>query len=87
MKTYLFGLGVVTVGFSCYVQFSKSMGNFWIRRDSENKRKLMITNLLRLMIAPLRCKEYWKISMLPINYIFIILLYTSCYTCIRYGIL
>lgn len=53
--------------FAGYVQWSPNMGNIWIRKDENNKNKLQLHNLFRLMAAPIKEKTYWYPSQWDIN--------------------
>lgn len=76
---YFYGLVCVTAIFSVYVQFSRKMGNIWIRKDDNNINRLVIKNLYNLMIAPFYLKQFWMPCLLSINYPFIIGVYTIIY--------
>ena len=79
LKIYLIGLGVVTLGYALYVQFSEGMGNIWIRKNSDNQNKFCPSNLINLMVAPFQTCGFWKPSMWSINYPLIIAGYSGSY--------
>lgn len=75
-KKYFIGLIVITLIYSLYVQFSKDMGNIWIRKSSNNKNIFCPLNLINLIVAPFHILYFWKQRMLIINYPFLVGLYT-----------
>ncbi len=64
----IFHILFVTIIFSLYVQFSPTMGNIWLRNDSENITRFYPMNLIRLMFYPFVESYFWQYSFLPINF-------------------
>ena len=82
MKIYLMGLGAVTVLYSLHVQYSKDMGNVWIRKNSDNEEEFTPMALLHLMVSPFKYWQFWMPNMWLVNYPLLVGTYTSLY----YGI-
>ena len=65
---FISGSFIGTILFALYVQFSKKIGNIWIRTNNEGKRTLHITSLLNFMISPFKMPVLWKPKYWDINW-------------------
>lgn len=54
--------------FSIYVQLSPSMGNVWIRKNSNNNNILCLNNLVILIFKPFTEWYFWSYKFLLINF-------------------
>ena len=69
---------IVTVLFLFFVE--KNVGNVFIRPGSDNLRHFRFLNIFTYMIEPLHNTFLWNISLLPYNYIFVVVLSTIIHT-------
>ena len=73
---------IVFVIYSLYVQFSSTMGNIWLRTNSENVLVFCPINLFNLLLQPFIESYFWNFHFLPINFWFYLIVYLGFY----YGI-
>ena len=59
---------LTTFLYAIYIQFSKSMGNIWLRTNSNGNISFRPYNLLIYMINPLYKPFMWNYKLLDINY-------------------
>ena len=61
---------VIFIIYSLYVQLSPTMGNIWVREDSDGNLVFCPLGLLHLCIAPLHPDNMylWEASFWPINF-------------------
>ena len=69
MMDYLLCGATGVTYYACYVQFHPSIGNIWIRNNSENKRTLQMNNLFKLMQEPFYNNTFWEIENWDLNWI------------------
>ena len=72
--------------YSLYVQFSSTMGNIWLRTNSEGLLTFCPINLFNLLRQPLIEPYFWELNFLPINFWFYLIVYFAFYyslTCIN----
>ena len=71
--------------FAIYVEVNPEMTNIWWRIDSNNNKRLVISNLFRLIFAPLQFLFYWNPNAWDINFfIWWFLIFIICITYERY---
>ena len=63
---------IVTILFLFFVE--KYVGNVFIRPGSDNLRHFRFLNIFPYMIEPLHNTFLWNFSLLPYNYIFVLIL-------------
>lgn len=63
----LYHVLIVLIEYSLYVQYSSSMGNIWLRPNSENEMVFSPKNLVDLILSPFHRSYFWSASLLPIN--------------------
>lgn len=71
MKLFIY-LFVITILFLIYVECS--VGNVIYRVTSDGSRKILVKNIIHYLIEPLKNGYLWKLSVLDLNYIFVIVL-------------
>ena len=73
---------IILIIFSLYVQYSPTMGNIWLRTNSENEQVFCPMSLVDLIFSPLYRSYFWSYSLLPINFWVYLLVYLLVYyTC------
>ena len=70
---------IVLIVFSLYVQYSPTMGNIWLRTNSENEQVFCPMSLVELILSPLYRSYFWHYSLLPINFCVYLLVYMLVY--------
>lgn len=70
---------IVFTIFSLYVQYSPTMGNIWLRTNSENEQVFCPMNLVELIFSPLYRSYFWHYSLLSINFCIYLLVYMLVY--------
>ena len=65
-------ISLISLLFFIYVEVT--VGNVFIRINSEGVKCFSITNVFKYMVEPLRNSFLWNIKLLDINYIFILLI-------------
>ena len=63
---YSFILTVILFGL--YVELNPQMTNIWWRIDSNGDKQIVISNLFRLIFAPLNYMFYWDVTAWDINF-------------------
>ena len=63
------GIALSVVFFAAYVEISPKMGGIWIRPDEKMRKKFIPSNLVNLMLQPFHNKDFWKMDILPINWV------------------
>lgn len=71
------------LSYSLYVQFSPSIGNIWLRPDSENKMQFQISGLLSLIYRPFYDKYFWHLKNWDLNWIIYLLGFNGTYFIIK----
>ena len=61
--------------FGIYVEMHPKMGGIVLRPNSKNSYSLNFGSLLKLILAPLTNKYFWRWNMLDINFFFFFTLY------------
>lgn len=74
---YFYYLLIITILFIIYIEYS--IGGILIRENSKGYLSFNILSLLNFMINPLYNKFLWNTSLLDVNYIFILILYSVFY--------
>jgi len=74
---YLLFIFIVTILFLIYVEMS--VGNVIYRITSSGLREIHLSNIIHYLLEPLHNSFLWNISLLDVNYIFIIFLSTTIY--------
>ena len=74
---YFYYLLIITILFIIYIEYS--IGGILIRENSKGNSSFNILSLLNFMINPLYNKFLWNTSLLDVNYIFILILYSVFY--------
>ena len=69
---YLLFIFIVTILFLIYVEMS--VGNVIYRITSSGLREIHLSNIIHYLLEPLHNSFLWNISLLDVNYIFIIFL-------------
>ena len=67
------------VAYSCYVQFSPTIGNVWYRSDSENVKRFQLSGLLSLLNRPLNDNLFWKYKNWDLNWYIYLIGFNSIY--------
>jgi hypothetical protein len=69
---------IVLIIYSLYVQLSPTMGNIWIRSNSEGERVFCPMSLVELIISPLYADRlyFWEPNFWPINFFVYLISYT-----------
>ena len=72
---------IVLIIYSLYVQLSPTMGNIWIRSNSEGERVFCPMSLVDLILAPLQTDKtyFWEPNFWPINFCVYIIVYFFIY--------
>ncbi len=60
---------IASIIFAIYVELSPSMGNIWLRLDSNGIKKISLDGLINLMIGPFYYPFYWNYNYFDINFI------------------
>ena len=71
MKLFIY-LFVITILFLIYIEFS--VGNVIYRVTSDGTKKILLENIIHYLIEPFKNGYLWKLSVLDLNYIFILVL-------------
>lgn len=74
---YFYYLLIITILFIIYIEYS--IGGILIRENSKGYLSFNILSLINFMINPLHNKFLWNTSLLDVNYIFILILYSVFY--------
>ena len=71
----------VFIIYSLYVQLSPTMGNIWLRSNSEGDPIFCPLNLFELMVAPLQSDKlyFWEPHFWPINFFVYMISYMLVY--------
>ena len=76
---YLFSKGfiIIFIIYSLYVQFSLTMGNIWLRPDSDGTQVFCPLGLVGLILAPLQPDKlyFWEPHFWPINFFVYTIIY------------
>lgn len=77
----LIHLILIFIIYSLYVQFSSTMGNIWLRRNSEDTIIFCPMSLFHLMISPLMLDRvyFWQPCFWTINIFMYFILYYLLY--------
>ena len=76
MNNLIYSIIISFIIFALYVQFSKTMGNVWIRNDINNNKILCFNNLFLLIYKSLIQEYFWSFDFLFINYwIYLIIIF------------
>lgn len=72
-----FSFIIVFIVYSLYVQFSLTMGNIWIRPDSDGNLVFCPLGLVELILAPLQPDKayFWDPPFWPINFFVYTIMY------------
>ncbi len=72
--------------YSLYVQFSSTMGNIWLRKNSEDKLVFCPISLFHLMVSPLMWDRlyFWQPCFWTINFIMYLIIYVFLYLLVKY---
>ena len=72
---------IIFIIYSLYVQFSSTMGNIWLRPDSDGKLVFCPLGLLDLILAPLQNDKayFWEPTFWPINFFVYLIGYILTY--------
>ena len=71
MKLFIY-LFVVTILFLIYIECS--VGNVIYRVTSDGSKTILLKNIIYYLIEPFKNGYLWKLSVLDLNYIFVIVL-------------
>jgi len=71
MKLFIY-LFFVTILFLIYIECS--VGNVIYRVTSDGTKKILLENIIHYLIEPFKNDYLWKLSVLDLNYIFVIVL-------------
>ncbi len=75
---------IVLIVFSLYVQYSPTMGNIWLRTNSENEQVFCPMSLVELILSPLYRSYFWHYNLLPINFCMYLLVYLLVFYTVQY---
>ena len=72
---------IIFIFYSLYVQFSLTMGNIWLRPDSDGKQVFCPLGLVDLILAPLQIDKlyFWEPHFWPINFFVYLISYAITY--------
>ena len=81
MSKIVYHLIFVFIIYSLYVQMSPTMGNIWLRPDSDGNLVFCPLGLIDLILAPLQSDKlyFWEPSFWPINFFIYTIFYTISY--------
>ena len=68
MKKIIYSFITALILFGLYVELNPQMTNIWWRIDSDNNKQIVISNLFRLIFAPLEFLFYWYPDAWDINF-------------------
>lgn len=68
MKNILYSFIIAFILFGLYVEVNPQMTNIWWRIDSNGNKQIIISNLFRLIFAPLEYIFYWNFNAWDINF-------------------
>ena len=88
MSKIVYHLIFVFIIFSLYVQLSTTMGNIWLRPDSDGNLIFCPLGLVDLILAPISLDKlyFWEPQFWPINFFVYLLGYMLVYTLINKNI-
>jgi len=70
--------------YSLYIQFSTSMGNIWIRNDSNGNPIFCPNNLFKLILYSLTDINFWVSELIIINFWIYIIIYLIIFNLFNY---
>jgi hypothetical protein len=75
---------IIFIFYSLYVQLSPTMGNIWLRPDSDGNQVFCPLGLVDLILAPLQSDKtyFWEPHFWPINFFVYLISYTLSYAII-----
>lgn len=76
MKLFIY-LFIITILFLIYIEYS--VGNVIYRITSDGTKKILLENIIHYLIEPFKNGYLWKLSVLDLNYIFILVLSVIIY--------
>ena len=68
IKKIIYSFILAVILFGIYVELNPQMTNIWWRIDTNGDKQLVISNLFRLILAPLNYMFYWNINAWDINF-------------------
>jgi hypothetical protein len=63
---------IILISLLFFIYVELSVGNVFIRINSEGKKCFNISSVFQYMIEPLKNRFLWNIELLDVNYVFII---------------
>lgn len=79
-----FCIGIPTILFALYVQFSPNSGNIWIRPNDKGEQIYVPYNLFRLIFYPFKEKSFWHPQMWDFNYFIYIIWFSGVWFAIKF---
>jgi hypothetical protein len=78
---------IIFIFYSLYVQLSPTMGNIWLRPDSDGTLVFCPLGLVDLILAPLQSDKlyFWESHFWPINFFIYIIVYFFIYLLVVKG--
>ena len=78
---------IIFIIYSLYVQLDPSMGNIWLRPDSDGTQVFCPLGLVDLILAPLKPDKlyFWEPHFWPINFFIYIIVYFFIYLLVVKG--
>ncbi len=78
---------IIFIAYSLYVHMSPTMGNIWLRPDSDGNQVFCPLGLLDLIIAPLQFDKlyFWEPTFWPINFFIYLIVYFIGYLLVVMG--
>jgi hypothetical protein len=68
IKNIVYSFIISFILFGLYVELNPQMTNIWWRIDSNGSKRLVISNLFRLIFAPLEYLFYWNPNAWDLNF-------------------
>jgi hypothetical protein len=68
INNILYSFIITFILFGLYVELNPQMTNIWWRIDDTGHKQLIISNLFRLILAPLQYVFYWNPTVWDINF-------------------
>ena len=68
IKNIVYSFIISFILFGLYVELNPQMTNIWWRIDSNGNKRLVISNLFRLIFAPLEYLFYWNPNAWDLNF-------------------
>ena len=78
---------IIFIFYSLYVELDPTMGNIWLRQDSDGNQVFCPLGLVELICAPLQSDKayFWQPTFWPINFFIYLLVYFFTYLLVVKG--